>query len=70
MEIHVKNTFASLLRAKAEHSHWPIIPKLTNDRDDTNSDNIYVNLLCVVKCHVKSCFRTVYVLRTTNVLKM
>ena len=40
------------------------IPKLTDDRDDTGSDIINVNLIRVAKCHVKSCFRTVNVLRT------
>ena len=40
------------------------IPKLTDDRDDTDSDITNVNLTCVAKCHVKSCLRTVYLLRT------
>ena len=33
-------------------------------RNDTDSDVINVNLLCVAKCHVKSCFRTMCMLRT------
>ena len=39
-----------------------IISKLTNDTES----EINVNLFCVDKFHVKSCFRTVYVLWTKH----
>ena len=64
MEIHVETRLLLYYVQTMSSLIGHFIPKLTDDRDDTDSDIININLTCVVKCHVKSCFRTVNVLRT------
>ena len=69
MEIHVETRLLLYYVQTLSTLIGRFIPKLTDDRDDTDSDIININLTCVVKCHVKSCFRTVNVLRTKQSFK-